>query len=60
MSYSLNSLKGGISGLIYRKVIGVIQGDTRSLDKSPYYGTAMEVLVITGEWLLGGWLNLKP
>ena len=32
MSYSLNTLKGGLCGTI----IGVIKGDTRSLDHGPY------------------------
>ena len=32
MSYSLNSLKGVIWGNIYGTTIGVIKGDTRSLD----------------------------
>ena len=34
MSYSLNSLKGVIQGILYGTIIGVIQGDTRSLDYS--------------------------
>ena len=34
MSYSLNSLKGVIWGIIYGTTIGVIRGDTRSLDYS--------------------------
>ena len=36
MSYSLNSLKGVIWGIIYGTTIGVIRGDTRSLDYSSY------------------------
>ena len=32
MSYSLNSLKGVIKGIIMESAIGVIKGDTRSLD----------------------------
>ena len=36
MSYSLNSLKGVIWGIIWRTTIGVIKGDTRSLDYSSY------------------------
>ena len=32
MSYSLNSLKGVISGIIYGSIIGFNKGDTRSLD----------------------------
>ena len=32
MSYSLNSSKGVIWGIVYGTTIGVIQGDTRSLD----------------------------
>ena len=35
ISYSLNSLKGGISGIILGTTIGLIKGDTRSLDYSP-------------------------
>ena len=34
MSYSLNSLKGVIWGIILGTTIGVIKGDTRSLDYS--------------------------
>ena len=36
MSYSLNSLKGVIYGIIYGTTIGLIKGDTRSLDNSSY------------------------
>ena len=36
LSYSLNSLKGVIEGIIYGTTIGVIKGDTRSLDDSIY------------------------
>ena len=32
MSYSLNSLKGGYIGLIEGTIMGVMKGDTRSLD----------------------------
>ena len=32
MSYSLNSLKGVIQRILYGSIIGVIQGDIRSLD----------------------------
>ena len=42
MSYSLNSLKGGIYGIIQGTTIGVNKGDTRSLDNGSY-GTHMEV-----------------
>ena len=34
MSHNLNSLKGVIWGIIYGTTIGVIKGDTRSLDYS--------------------------
>ena len=34
VSYNLNSLKGGYIGIIYGTTIGVIKGDTRSLDYS--------------------------
>ena len=34
-SYSLNSLKGIIYGIIEGTTIGVIKGDTRSLDYGP-------------------------
>ena len=34
MSYSLNSFKGEIWGIIQGTTIGVIKGDTRSLDLS--------------------------
>ena len=37
MSYSLNSLKGAIWGVILGTTIGLIEGDTRSLDYSSYY-----------------------
>ena len=36
MSHSLNSLKGVIKGIIYGTTIGVIKGDTRSLDSGSY------------------------
>ena len=36
MSYSLNSLKGFIEGIIYGTAIGVFKGHTRSLDSSSY------------------------
>ena len=36
MSYSLNPLKGVIWGIILGTTIGVIKGDTRSLDSSSY------------------------
>ena len=36
MSYSLNSLKGHIQGIIYGITIGDIKGDTRSLDNGSY------------------------
>ena len=36
--YSLKSLKGVIWGIMYGTTIGVIKGDTRSLDKGSYRG----------------------
>ena len=36
MSYSLNSLKGVIQGIIMGNVIGVTKGDSRSLGYSSY------------------------
>ena len=36
MSYSLNSLKGIIWGIIYGTTIGLIRGDTMSLDYSSH------------------------
>ena len=36
MSSSLNSLKGVIWGIIYGTTIGLIKGDTRSLDYGSY------------------------
>ena len=36
MSYTLNSLKGVIWGIIYGTTIGVIRRDTRSLDYSSH------------------------
>ena len=36
MTYTLNSLKGVIQGIIQGTTIGVIKGDTRSLDNSSY------------------------
>ena len=44
MSYSLNSLMGGYIGDYIGTTIGVIKGDTRSLDYSSY----------------GGWAHLAP
>ena len=38
MSYSLNSLKGVIWGIMYETTIGVIKGDTMSLDNGSYRG----------------------
>ena len=35
MSYGLNYLKGGYIGE-YIRTVGLIKGDTRSLDDSPY------------------------
>ena len=44
MSYSLNPLKGVLWGIIHGSVIGLIKGDTRSLDYGSYgdglYGDA--------------------
>ena len=36
MSYNLNSLKGDYTGIVQGTTIGVIKGDTRSLDYSSY------------------------
>ena len=36
MQLCLNSLKGGIWGIIYERIIGLIKGDTRTLDCSSY------------------------
>ena len=36
MSYSLGSLKGVIWGILYGSIIGVLKGDSRSLDCSSY------------------------
>ena len=36
MSHSLNSLKAGYIGIIQGTTIGVIKGDTRSLDYGSY------------------------
>ena len=36
MNHSLNSLKGVIWGTIYGTTIGLIKGDTRSLDNGSY------------------------
>ena len=36
MSYSLNSLKGGYIGDYIGTTVGVIKGDTRSLDYNTY------------------------
>ena len=35
MSYSLNSLKGVTEGIIQGTIMGIIKGDTRSLDNHP-------------------------
>ena len=43
MSYSLNSLKGGYIG--NGTTIGVIKGDTRSLDYSSYVYIDRDILV---------------
>ena len=49
MSYSLNSLKGGCIGDLYRGLLlGVIKGDTRSLDYSSHGGLQMPSLEIWG------------
>ena len=37
LSYSLNSLKGLIRGIIQRSTMGATKGDTRSLDDSSFY-----------------------
>ena len=34
MSYTLNSFNGVMKGIIYGTTVGVIEGDTRSLDYS--------------------------
>ena len=47
MSYSLNSLKGAIYGNIYGTTIGVIKGDTRSLDYSSYYLNIYPIVAIS-------------
>ena len=37
MEYSLNSLKGGyIQGILQGSIIGLMKGDTRSLDSGSY------------------------
>ena len=36
MSYSLNSFKGGILGIIWRTTVRVIKWDTRNLDYGSY------------------------
>ena len=36
MSHSVNSIKGVRSGIIYGIIIGVIKGETRSLDYGSY------------------------
>ena len=36
MSQTLNSFKGVIWGIMWRTIIGVIKGDTRSLDYSSH------------------------
>ena len=36
MSYGLNSLKGVIKGILLRSIMGVIKGDTRSVDCSSH------------------------
>ena len=35
MSYNLNSLKKGYIGILWGSSIGVMKGDTKSLDYSP-------------------------
>ena len=36
LSYSLNSSKGDTYGIIYETVLGVLKGDTRSLDNGSH------------------------
>ena len=50
MSHSLNSLKGVIWGIIEGSTIGVIKGDTRSLD----YGSLLQSLLRGGGLVLTG------
>ena len=51
LSYSLNSLKGVIWGIIYGTTIGGSKGDTRSLDSSSFgFGGVWRGL---GVWGLG-------
>ena len=50
MSYSLNSLEGGYIGdYIGDYYIGVIKGDTRSLDYSSY-GCCIIICTLKGPW----------
>ena len=58
MGYSLQSLKGVECGIIYGSVIGVIKGDTRSLDwafASRFFHVSMQFL-----WQLPWLFSLNP
>ena len=48
MSYSLNSLKGDIWGILWGTTIGAIRGDTRSLDNGSYHSSEAD-----RAWVLG-------
>ena len=36
LSYSLNSLNGAMQGTVYGSIIGLMKGDTRSVDHGAY------------------------
>ena len=54
MSYSLNSAKGVISGILQGSIIGVIEGDTRSLDyingTCPHFGGFAGTAYLPAMW----------
>ena len=60
MSCSLNSLKGVVQGSIYGSTIGIIKGDTRSLDYSSHamkkktrgYAKGAGVLVLISRFIM--------
>ena len=56
MNHSLNSLKGVEKGIIYGTTLGLIKGDTRSLDYSSYASHAILIWGVAVTYTL----SLKP
>ena len=67
MNYSLKCLKGVIWGIIYGSFIGVMEGDTRSLDYSSYaplkkyahYSYPSPKYTNLGYWRASGWTTVS-